>query len=50
VPIETAEGKAAYAAAQRRFAERGAPIRERLIAECDRLLNAATAGASILDT
>jgi hypothetical protein len=38
VPIETAEGKAAYAAAQRRFAERGAPIRQRLIAECDRLL------------
>ncbi len=38
VPIETAEGKATYAAAQRGFAERGAPIRERLVAECDRLL------------
>ncbi|WP_246004939.1 3-methyladenine DNA glycosylase [Nocardioides marmorisolisilvae] len=38
VSIETAEGKATYAAAQRGFAERGAPIRERLVAECDRLL------------
>ena len=33
VSIETAEGKATYAAAQRGFAERGAPIRERLVAE-----------------
>ena len=38
VPIETAEGKAEYAAEQRSFAERGAPIRESLIAECERLL------------
>ena len=38
VPVETAAGKAEYVAAQRGFAERGAPLRERLIAECDRLL------------
>ena len=38
VRIETADGKAAYAAAQRWFAERGGPLRARLIAECERLL------------
>ena len=38
VPIETAAGKAAYVEAQRGFAERGAPLRARLIAECERLL------------
>ena len=38
VRIETAEGKQQYVAAQRRFAERGAPLRQRLIDECDRLL------------
>ena len=38
VAIETTEGKAAYVAAQRRFAERGAPLRARLVAECERLL------------
>ena len=38
VRIETAEGKQEYAAAQRRFAERGAPLRQRLIEECERLL------------
>ncbi|MCL2544151.1 MAG: 3-methyladenine DNA glycosylase [Nocardioidaceae bacterium] len=38
VRIETAEGKAEYVAAQRRLAERGAPIRARLIEECERLL------------
>jgi hypothetical protein len=37
VPIETAEGKAEYVAAQRRFAERGAPLRRRLVEECERL-------------
>ena len=42
VRIETAEGKAAYATAQREFAERAAPIRERLIAACERLLAAAS--------
>jgi hypothetical protein len=38
VRIETAEGKQEYAAAQRRFAERGAPLRQRLVEECERLL------------
>jgi hypothetical protein len=38
VRIETPEGKQEYAAAQRAFAERGAPLRARLIEECDRLL------------
>lgn len=38
VRVETAEGKAEYAEAQRGFAERGAPLRARLIAECERLL------------
>jgi hypothetical protein len=37
VRIETAEGKAEYVAAQRTFAERAAPLRRRLIEECDRL-------------
>ena len=40
--IETAEGKQEYAAAQRRFAELGRPLRQRLIAECERLLAAAS--------
>jgi hypothetical protein len=40
VRIETPEGKQEYAAAQRRFAQRGAPLRQRLIAECARLLAA----------
>lgn len=38
VRIETAEGKATYVEAQRSFAERGRPLRERLIEECERLL------------
>ena len=37
VRIETPEGKQEYAAAQRGFAERGAPLRLRLIEECERL-------------
>ena len=41
VRIETAEGKAAYVEAQRGFAERGAPLRARLIEECERLLGVA---------
>jgi len=41
VRIETAEGKQQYAAAQRGFAGRGAPLRRRLIEECERLLGAA---------
>ncbi len=42
VRIETAEGKAAYVEAQRGFTERGAPLRARLVAQCDRLLTAPT--------
>ncbi len=38
VRIETAEGKQAYVAAQRGFAERGAPLRRRLVDHCARLL------------
>lgn len=38
VRIETAEGKRTYAAAQAGFAERGAPLRARLVEECVRLL------------
>jgi hypothetical protein len=40
VAIETAEGKQEYTAAQRRFAELGRPLRQRLLAECERLLAA----------
>ena len=40
VRIETPDGKAAYVAAQRAFAERAAPLRRRLVDECDRLLDA----------
>jgi hypothetical protein len=38
VRIESAEGKVAYVAEQRAFAERAAPLRQRLVDECDRLL------------
>jgi hypothetical protein len=38
VRIETAEGKQEYVVAQRGFAERAAPLRERLVGECERLL------------
>jgi hypothetical protein len=38
VRVETASGKQEYVGAQRRFAERGAPLRARLVEECDRLL------------
>jgi hypothetical protein len=37
VRIETPAGKQEYASAQRHFAERGAPLRQRLIEECRRL-------------
>jgi hypothetical protein len=40
VRIETPEGRRQYVEAQRGFAERGAPLRERLAAECDRLQEA----------
>ena len=38
VRIETPEGKREYAAAQASFAERGAPLRQRLVDACARLL------------
>ncbi|HET7304226.1 MAG TPA: 3-methyladenine DNA glycosylase [Segeticoccus sp.] len=38
VPIETAEGKAEYVAAQRQFGERARVLRRRLLAVCERLL------------
>lgn len=38
IPVETTEGKQQYAASQRVFAERAAPLRERLIADTRRLL------------
>jgi len=37
VRIERPEGKQEYVAAQRAFAERGAPLRQRLIEQCERL-------------
>jgi hypothetical protein len=45
VRIETSDGKAEYVAAQRSFAERAAPLRQRLVEECDRLLSAAATAA-----
>jgi hypothetical protein len=39
VPIETADGKAVYAAHQRGFAERASVLRARLLRICDRLLD-----------
>ena len=41
IRVETADGKAEYADAQRAFAERGAPLRAALVAECERLLDTA---------
>jgi len=38
VAVETPEGKRVYADLQRGFAERGQVIRQRLVAECERLL------------
>jgi hypothetical protein len=38
VRVETPEGKQEYVAAQREFAERARPLRQRLIAECQRLM------------
>ena len=38
IRIETLEGRRDYIEAQRRFAERGQPLRAGLIAECERLL------------
>ena len=44
VRIETPAGKREYVAAQRTFAERGAPLRQRLIEQCDALLGVPVAG------
>ena len=38
IPIETAAGKREYAARQRELSERAAPLRARLVEECERLL------------
>jgi hypothetical protein len=38
IRIETSDGKGEYVALQRQLSERAAPIRQRLIAECERLL------------
>jgi hypothetical protein len=38
VPVETPEGRAEYAAAQRAFADRAAPLRAKLIDAIDREL------------
>ncbi len=46
VRIETPGGKQEYVAAQRSFAERGVPLRRRLIAACDRLLAEARSSAA----
>jgi hypothetical protein len=43
VRIETPEGKAEYARRQREFAERGAPLRARIVEACDALLAAVSA-------
>ena len=37
IRIETAEGKREYAAWQREFADRAAPLRDRLVDACDGL-------------
>ncbi len=50
VRIETAEGKQEYAAAQRGFAERGAPLRAALVEACARLLAACEDPALTLAT
>ncbi|WP_235734737.1 3-methyladenine DNA glycosylase [Nocardioides alcanivorans] len=47
VKIETPEGKREYAEHQRRFAARSAPVRQRLIDECDRLLTVAPRSGNV---
>ncbi|WP_238343007.1 3-methyladenine DNA glycosylase [Nocardioides cynanchi] len=46
IRIETPEGKQEYAAAQRGFAERSAPLRDQLIAACEQLVAALRPGAA----
>jgi hypothetical protein len=48
VRIETTDGKRQYVEQQRAFADRGAIIRERLLAVCDRLLEGAGVNASTM--
>jgi hypothetical protein len=43
IKVETAEGKREYAELQRRFSERAASIRARLIEECEQLLTSTLA-------
>lgn len=47
VRIETPGGKQEYVVAQRDFAERGAPLRQRLVEECERLLVGAAEHANV---
>jgi hypothetical protein len=46
VRIESPEGKQEYVAAQRAFAERGAPLRQRLVETCEALLLAGETAAA----
>ncbi len=47
VPVETADGRAEYARRQRRLSERAAPLRDRLVEVCERLL---ATGARLSET
>jgi hypothetical protein len=42
IPVETPEGKQEYAVHQRRFAARAAPLRQRLVDDCERLMSDAS--------
>ncbi len=42
VPVETPAGKSVYTAAQREFADRAAPLRQRLVTWCEKLLGCAS--------
>jgi hypothetical protein len=44
IRVETASGRAEYVRAQRAFADRATPLRRRLAAECDRLLELVESG------
>jgi hypothetical protein len=46
IAVDTPEGKQQYAAHQRRFARRAAPLRHRLVGECERLLGNGSCGGS----
>jgi len=48
IRIETPEGKQEYAARQRAFADRAAPLRDRLVEACRRLLEAEVASDPVL--